>query len=486
MGQLKQQALSGVKWQTTSTVYSSVVKILQVAVLARFLHKADFGLMGIAVLVNSFCSIYVDMGLSAAAMHKIDLTKREFSSFYWFNIFTGMVLTVVVSLCSPFIAEYYHEPELTRIISLTSLLIVGGSISSLQRTIQQKKMNFRFLSMVDIISSTLLFISNFFFVYNGFGVYSLVYSSLIGTLFTAVAYVTLAVLKEKNILFHFNFSEIRDAFKIGIYQVGSATLDFFSREFDSLIISTSFPMELFGVYTLCKNVSQRLYTLINPIITNVMTPIFAKLQNNIEQISEGYKKLVNLLGFVNFLLYAIIAICSYSFMAILYGSSYGQYSYILFFLAWFYAFQSCGNPVGSLLIATGKTNRGFYWTIFRIAFTVLYLYGASRFSFKVFLIFIFLTPFFTSWPSWKIMLNGVINISFKEAFMLPIRPFLMCVPLIPLYYVDQMINVPWLSLLILSVVILGAYMLLNYFFRKPVLNYFIDIAKEEIKKRKQR
>ena len=142
MGELKDHAISGVKWQTISTIYSTIVRVLQVAVLARFLDKSDFGLMGIAVLVNSFCSIYSDMGLSAAAMHKINLSKEEFSSFYWFNIFVGFVLTVAVSLCSPIIANFYHEPELTKVISLTSLMIVGGSISSLQRTIQQKKTSF--------------------------------------------------------------------------------------------------------------------------------------------------------------------------------------------------------------------------------------------------------------------------------------------------------------------------------------------------------
>ena len=97
MGQLKQQALSGVKWQTTSTVYSSVVKILQVAVLARLLHKADYGPMGIAELVNSFCSIYVDMCLSSSATPNIDLMKRELSSFYCINCLAGTVLIVVVS-----------------------------------------------------------------------------------------------------------------------------------------------------------------------------------------------------------------------------------------------------------------------------------------------------------------------------------------------------------------------------------------------------
>ena len=56
---IKSQAISGVKWSAVSKIYTSVVSVLQVAILTRFLDKEDFGLMGIAVLVNAFCSIFV-------------------------------------------------------------------------------------------------------------------------------------------------------------------------------------------------------------------------------------------------------------------------------------------------------------------------------------------------------------------------------------------------------------------------------------------
>lgn len=69
MGSIKHEALNGIKWSSVSTVYVALMKVLQVAILARYLDKEDFGLMGLAVLVNTFCIIFVDMGLAAAAIH---------------------------------------------------------------------------------------------------------------------------------------------------------------------------------------------------------------------------------------------------------------------------------------------------------------------------------------------------------------------------------------------------------------------------------
>jgi len=481
MTSLKSNVITGVKWSALSRGFVALAQLLQVAVVARFVCKDDFGLIGVALLVNSFCSIFVDMGLAAAAMHEQNLSTRQFASFYWFNVLLGLLLTIVVSMSSPWVAAYYHRDELMGIISVTSLVIFFQSIFSLQRTLQQKKMNFRFMALVDISAAAVLFCSNLLLAFNGYGVFSLAYSSLLSSVFSAVVYLWYAIFRERNILFHFDFKEVHKALKIGIYQVGSSTLDFFSREMDSLIISSGYTMELFGVYSLCKQLTFRVYVVINPIITNVLTPAFAQIQNNKAKVSDSYIKTINILGFLNFPLYSIIAYASLSILTILYGESYSEYAYLLAFLAFFYAFQSCGNPVGSLLVALGRTDKGFYWTLFRIGFTSIYLYVASRCSFEIFAFLVFLMAFFTMYPSWLIMLKSLINVSFWDNFMLTMKPFSLCLILSPLYYLDQVIDNPWLSVFVIASFFILGYVLLNRMLRKGMWQTIVTMVESNIK-----
>lgn len=475
MGSIKYEALNGVKWSSVNTVYVALMKVLQVAILARYLNKEDFGLMGLAVLVNTFCMIFVDMGLAAAAMHQTNLTKKRFSSFYWFNIAFGLLFTCCAVLASPLIADYYHRPDLMVIISFTSLLIFINSTFSLQRILQQKKMNFRFLSIVDILSASLMLCSNTFFAMNGFGVYSLVWSSLLGALFLSFSYLGLDIFKEHNIKMHFKLSDVKEAMKIGSFQVGSSILDFGAREMDSLIISSSYSMELFGVYTLCKQITMRVFFIINPIITNVATPIFAKIQEDKSRVNEMYVKIVRIIGFMNFPIYSIMACCSVSLLALLYGDSYMQYSYILFFLCLYYAFQSIGNPVGSLLVGLGRTDYGFYWTIFRICFAGVYLYFLSMLDLHYFVFFVFLLSIIMLYPSWSIVLHRVIDIKFSTTFGLSFIPFLVCVPLFSLYWLDKYIGMPLLSIPIIAVVFCLGYLLISFIFRKQFTIYVFRI-----------
>ena len=481
---IKSQAISGVKWSAVSKFYTSGVSVVQIAVLTRFLAKDDFGLMGIAVLVNSFCAIFMDMGMSTAAMHEQNLSKNQFSSFYWFNLVSGFFLAVVVSASSPLIATYYHRDELVNIISLTSISIFINSLYSLQRTIQQKQMNFRFMSLVDVLTSTISFVANTFLAIQGFGVLSLVWSQLLAGSIGAVCYLLIAIFKERNIQLHFSFKEIHIALKIGIYQVGIASLDFFSREMDSFIISSYMPMEVFGVYTLCKNLTMRIYMVVNPIITNVLTPIFAKLQETKDRLSAAYVRTVELLGYVNFPIYGIVAVASYSIITILYGSTYSDYAFVMAAMAVFYAFQSCGNPIGSLIIATGRTDRGFYWTIFRIIFTFIYLNIASHFELNSFMVFIMLTPILTAYPSWYLILRVISDIGFKEAFMLQQKPFLTCVPLFPLFFLDRWIDFPFVSAPVVALLFLAGYYLINYYFRPQLQKYMVGTLLQSIKIKK--
>lgn len=146
-------AVNGMAWTTVSTVVRSLVSMLQVAILTRFLEKSDFGIVAIATLFIGFIQIFLDLGLSVGIMHKQNTTKKEYSSLFWLNIISGVLLTALLLALSPLIASYYNEPSLTAILSVLSFSMFFSSLGSQHRTIQQKLMRFKTISIVEIIAS---------------------------------------------------------------------------------------------------------------------------------------------------------------------------------------------------------------------------------------------------------------------------------------------------------------------------------------------
>ena len=79
---LKDQAISGAKWNTFATVNNAAVQMLKLFVLARLLEKSDFGLVAIAMMVITFTDIFANLGLSVGLIHKKEISQKEYSSVF--------------------------------------------------------------------------------------------------------------------------------------------------------------------------------------------------------------------------------------------------------------------------------------------------------------------------------------------------------------------------------------------------------------------
>ena len=79
----------------------TVLQFAQVAVLARILPTADFGLMAMISVVLAFGIAYADMGLSNAVIYRQDTTRDQLSSLYWLNVLAGLGVFVAVVALSP-------------------------------------------------------------------------------------------------------------------------------------------------------------------------------------------------------------------------------------------------------------------------------------------------------------------------------------------------------------------------------------------------
>ena len=277
MANKNQGLVSGVRWTTVSTFVSTLAKLFQIVILTRFLSKADFGIIGVALMCVGFSEIFLDLGISSGVMHVQGITKKQYSSLFWLNVFTGIVVYLVFAGLSPFIATYYKERELESVLPLIFLIIIISSFYRLQRTIQFKEMRFKFIALTEISSNILMLFSSVLFACLGWGVYSLVWSTLIFYFYLSFIYLGYSLIKLKILSFHYASNDLKPFLKIGIFQLGNTLIDTISSEMDTIIIGRVFSMEILGVYTLCKQLAARIYGIINPIITKVLTPVLASI-----------------------------------------------------------------------------------------------------------------------------------------------------------------------------------------------------------------
>jgi len=452
MNSFSTRAIRGIKWNTISVTSNSIVRLLQITILTRFLSKEDFGTIAIATLFIGFTELFLDMGLSAAIIHKQNIPKKHYSSLFWFNVITGFILLIILWFSAPLVSDYYHDDSLIPIIQLLSLNLLFSSIGRQHKTIREKQLDFRFIAFTDVLTAILTFVIAVVFALLGYGVYSLVYSTIFSVLFPALIYLIYGLKADKNITFHFKFSETLSYLRIGIFQIGSRFLDYFARELDIFIISTTLGRDILGVYSLCKKIVIMLYSIISPILMNVLTPLFAVIQSSTKEVQNKFTKLIEIISTLSYPFFSLVALLSPGIIRILYGNAYVEYYLILSLLSINYGILTVSGVMTASQIALGRTDIGFYWTIYRIISTSVFIYVGSLYSITGIAAAILIGTLINLIPFWYIQIRKILNIPLKVFIGDQLVPFLLAGSLFTsmIFFVTEDITI-WLMLLLATI-----------------------------------
>lgn len=417
----KKEAFSGAKWTTLGTIVLAVTGLLKISVLARFLDKEDFGLMALVTLVLGFMNLFMDMGLTSAILNKQDITKNEYSSLYWINIFFSLFLFGLIILLSPMIADFYDEPKLWSLVPLMSTSILISGFGKQFRIIEQKELNFRFISLTDIVSSIFGLITGIILAVLDYGVLALIFGALAQfTISNSIFFVK--GISSKGMEFHFRWSETKPFLSIGIYQVGGQILNYFSRDLDILLIGKFFGTEILGGYSLAKQLIRRPLQIINPIVTKVGISILPRFQKNNFALRTQFTKLFYGLGSLNAFVYGIAAIFAPYLVVIFYGSDFMSIvPFVQLFSVVIYLRSMAGN-VSILVITKGRTDYEFYWNALTTFIMPAAIFLGSFHSIEMIIIFMGITQFILLIPSWFIFFKKLINLEFWPFFKAHVFP----------------------------------------------------------------
>ena len=138
---------------TISTIVSSIVGILRLSILARFLDKSDFGIVAVLTLILGLTSMFSDMGFATVIMHKQNLDRRQFSSLFWIQMAVYFILYIIIICFTHPISLFYKEPILHYLIPLSLLDLLFIGIGKLYETVLQKNFQFKILAVRNILSS---------------------------------------------------------------------------------------------------------------------------------------------------------------------------------------------------------------------------------------------------------------------------------------------------------------------------------------------
>lgn len=292
---LKRKALSGIFWTFIQQFSVQGVGFLVSIVLARLLMPKEFGLIAMISVFISLGNILINSGMSQSLMRTQDLDDDDYSSVFYFNLFISILIYIIVFFLAPFISSFYKQDILKHIIRVYSITFFINALSIIQVTKLTKQLNFKLQTFISIPSTLISSFIGVFMAYNGFGVWSLVYSTLFQSFISAILFWYYGKWIPSLSI---KFNKIKKHWKFGYKLLFSGLLDTIFNNVFSIIIGKFFAISQVGYYQRAETLKQFPVSNLILILDKVTYPLLASIQDDDKRLKLVYKKLLQMILFV--------------------------------------------------------------------------------------------------------------------------------------------------------------------------------------------
>jgi PST family polysaccharide transporter len=349
--------------------YSNIIiQILITSVLARLLTPKEYGVISVVTIFIVFFNMLGDMGIGPAIIQYKDLDEDDISSIFIFTFFIGVILSVVFFAFSYFIAYIYNTNIYVPIGHLLCFVIMLNVFCIVPNNLLLKDKQFKIVGISALVSNVISGSITILLAYVGFSYYALVFNSIIQAFinFLILFYFSKVKIKIKK----YSMKPIKRISNFSIYQFLFNFINYFSRNFDNLLIGKYIGINQLGYYD--KAYKLMLYPVQNLtfVITPVLQPVLSDYQNDKEIILCYYKKIVKILALLGAFISVFCFFSAREIILIMFGNQWGGSIITFKILSISIIIQMVLSTTGSIFQSTGYTDKlfqtGFLSTIITI------------------------------------------------------------------------------------------------------------------------
>lgn len=475
MQSTKQQTFSGILWSAVERFSVQGIQFILSFVIARQLLPSDYGLVAMLTIFMTIAQIFVDSGFSNALIQKQNRSNADFSTVFYFNIGVGILMYLLLVLSAPFIASFYNQPILIEIIGWMGLNLIINSLSTVHRTILTIDLDFRrqaFISLVAVI------ISGFTAVYmamHGYGVWTLVVQSLI---MNGINTMLLWITSKWHPELKFSLNSFKNLFSFGSKILLGGLLHTIYVNLYTLVIGKVFPVRELGLYNRASSLSQFSSTNITGILVRVSYPVFCRIQNDNDFLTEKFYLFIRLVSFIVFPLMIGLAVVSESLVRLLLTEKWlGAVPYIQI-LCFAYMWDPIMRMSWDLLNVKHRSDYSLKSEVIKKVIAIAILFISIPLGIKMMcwglVVYAFCDLFIILQYTKKILPQVTIKNHLKNLFPLFIQTVLMG---LGVYLFVQLFSNAWIQLLGGIAIGIILYFLLSIYFGKNELFYIIQQIK---------
>lgn len=302
---IKSLSVKGVKWSATGGFLTTGTSFVVGLVIARILTPEDYGIVGMLSVFVAISQVFVNSGFSAALVRMTDRTMDDYATAFYFNVVVGLFAYGCLFLTAPNIAAFYKMPILIDILRVFALVLIIQALQIVPQTKLIVAVDFKTQALVTLFASLLSGTIGILMAYRGYGVWALVWQSIINTVICVIMFWKMTGWKPWE--GRFTRASFNRLFSFGSKLLASALLHKTYMNVSALLIGKFYTSADLGYYKRGQQIAEKPSMYLSDIFQRVSYPILSKLQDDDETLSRTYRRYQGMSSIVVFFLMVLLA-----------------------------------------------------------------------------------------------------------------------------------------------------------------------------------
>lgn len=343
---------SGVRWGTVSIGTVTLFQLVFMAVMARLLDPADFGLVAIANVALRFYSYFSQMGIAPALIQKKTLTDGDVRAALALSLGVSVFFFLLAFFTADYIEYFFEMDSLALVMQTLALNFIVLGLSAVPLGLIRRNQNFKALAIIEIISYVFGYGAvGLVAAFYGAGVWALVAAFISQTLLSAI--LGYSVIRHPLGLRH--TKEQRNHFigYGGRYSI-IGFIEFLTSNIDSLIVGKMMGASAAGFYNRSLLLANLPVQQPTKVLTQVLFPIMSSMSDQHVKQSISVQLSAMLVGSYAFAVGIGISVAAPDIVLVLLGDKWLESISVLQILAYSVGPIYMSNVMGVTLDAMGE------------------------------------------------------------------------------------------------------------------------------------
>lgn len=310
---------TAISWSALGQATNFVVSFGGSVVLARLLTPREFGIYAIALATQGVLSIFTNFGVGAYMVRETELTRETIRRTYSVNALLSLVLAGAMLVAGIVSARLMGQVDVGRVLALLALTPILSVFEFVPATMLGRAMNFRAMTVVNVIRTTIAIGSTVLLASTGWGVLSLALGPVIASTYSAAAY---TVVGRRDLMFRPTLRGLWPIILFGLQLMSISGVAQMATRLCDLILGRFLGLAALGLYARASSMSAMIWDNVYGLATRV---IFSKLSLDLREKGSLHHVFVRSLSLITVVMWPLLiglAVLSRPAIHILYGDKW--------------------------------------------------------------------------------------------------------------------------------------------------------------------